>query len=79
MMALLLGLFSTDLLANDMSAVTLVMDILKTNRRKTFNKVLPGDLAAIPSEGRRERSPPVKSVLQEVEQRLLHHVCHLER
>lgn len=28
MMALLLGLFSTDLLANDMSAVTLVMDIL---------------------------------------------------
>lgn len=42
MMALLLGLFSTDLLANDMSAVTLVMDILKTNRRKTFNRVLPG-------------------------------------
>lgn len=38
MMALLLGLFSTDLLANDMSAVTLVMDILKTNQRKTFNK-----------------------------------------
>lgn len=31
MMALLLGLFSTDLLANDMSAVTLVMDILKHN------------------------------------------------
>lgn len=48
-MALLLGLFSTDLLANDMSAVTLVMDILKTNQRKTFNKVLPGDLAAIHS------------------------------
>lgn len=32
MMALLLGLFSTDLLANDMSAVTLVMDILKIMR-----------------------------------------------
>ena len=28
MMALLLGLFNTDLLARDMSAVTLVMDIL---------------------------------------------------
>lgn len=40
MMALLLGLFSTDLLANDMSAVTLVMDILKTNQRKTFNTYL---------------------------------------
>lgn len=38
MMALLLGLFSTDLLANDMSAVTLVMDILKTNQRRTVNK-----------------------------------------
>lgn len=32
MMALLLGLFSTDLLANDMSAVTLVMDILQQHR-----------------------------------------------
>lgn len=43
MMALLLGLFSTDLLANDMSAVTLVMDILKTPRppkkNKTFHKI----------------------------------------
>lgn len=38
MMALLLGLFSTDLLANDISAVTLVMDILKTNQRRTLNK-----------------------------------------
>lgn len=34
MMALLLGLFSTDLLANDMSAVTLVMDILETKHKR---------------------------------------------
>lgn len=34
MMALLLGLFSTDLLANDMSAVTLVMDILEKKKKK---------------------------------------------
>lgn len=34
MMALLLGLFSTDLLANDMSAVTLVMDILKQHKEQ---------------------------------------------
>lgn len=33
MMALLLGLFSTDRLANDMSAVTLVMDILQPKTR----------------------------------------------
>lgn len=33
MMALLLGLLSTDLLANDMSAVTLVMDILSNAKR----------------------------------------------
>lgn len=32
MMALLLGLLSTDLLANDMSAVTLVMDILQQHK-----------------------------------------------
>ena len=35
-MALLLGLFSTDLLANDMSAVTLVMDILKRNTHTSY-------------------------------------------
>lgn len=34
MMALLLGLFSTDLLANDMSAVTLVMDILQQQQQQ---------------------------------------------
>lgn len=32
MMALLLGLFSTDLLANEISAVTLVMDILEQKK-----------------------------------------------
>lgn len=37
MMALLLGLFSTDLLANDMSAVTLVMDIL-TQHKEQFQE-----------------------------------------
>lgn len=36
MMALLLGLFSTDLLANDMSAVTLVMDILKQHKHTSY-------------------------------------------
>jgi len=33
MMALLLGLFNTDLLASDMSAVTLVMDILRPRKQ----------------------------------------------
>jgi len=42
MMALLLGLLSTDLLANEMSAVTLVMDILQ--QRKTH--VIQSTLAA---------------------------------
>lgn len=39
MMALLLGLFSTDLLAKDMSAVTLVMDILQQPRKHTHRHV----------------------------------------
>lgn len=38
MMALLLGLFSTDLLAKDMSAVTLVIDILPDTKKKKTHK-----------------------------------------
>lgn len=53
MMALLLGLFSTDLLAKDMSAVTLVMDILKTSpppKKTDISQDLQGKLAVIHSE-----------------------------
>lgn len=79
MMALLLGLFSTDLLANDMSAVTLVMDILKHDKMQfhlEYRAVWQQDDSAC---DRCWCSPPVKPVLQEVKQSLLHHICHLKR
>ena len=38
MMALLLGLFNTDLLARDISAVTLVMDILPPRNKQTHSE-----------------------------------------
>lgn len=78
MMALLLGLFSTDLLANDMSAVTLVMDILKQHKQRYVSSRANRRAAQQTLQGF-DCSPPVKPVLQEVKQRLLHHICHLRR
>lgn len=42
MIALLLGLLSTDLLAREMSAVTLVMDILEGRIQKCNKHVIHG-------------------------------------
>lgn len=73
MMALLLGLLSTDLLANDMSAVTLVMDILQQHDTWWTMMTYCVKRRCLIS------SPAIEPVLQEVKQRLLHHVCHLKR
>lgn len=75
MMVCLLGLLRTERLASDMSAVTLVMDILKTSRGHTRSHL---------RSNKRGRWPPppflpaLKLVFQKVEERLLHHVRHLK-
>lgn len=83
-MALLLGLFRTDLLAKDISAVTRVIEMLKNHLqiwKDVIQNVHSGPALQLQfSEGRNKfLLPAVKSVLEEVKERFLHHVCYLHR
>lgn len=74
MMVCLLGLLRTERLANDMSAVTRVMDILEHR-----DGTLVERNAGVETSVRRLLTlPALKLVFQEVEERFLHHVGHLQ-
>lgn len=84
MMVCLLGLLRTERLANDMSAVTRVMDILK---QRSGTPAVPGsgyrnhfNHSVHDSCGRQMLTflPALKLVFQKVKERFLHHVCHLK-
>lgn len=77
MMALLLGLFSTDLLAKEISAVTLVIDILQLGNK--YGEIYHIDKKGIqnPQHIKSCLSPAFKPVFQKVKECFLHHICHL--
>lgn len=76
MMVCLLGLFRTERLAREMSAVTRVMDILKqrssTLQDKRYN--ITGHALLKPFFF---LLPSFKLVFQKIKESFLHHVCHL--
>lgn len=74
-------LLRTDLLANDRSAVTRVIEILKSPKHtgpKIFSETSVGHVCRTAvSLAPQFDSPSFKSVFEEVEKGFLHHVCHL--
>lgn len=81
MMVCLLGLLRTERLAREMSAVTRVMDILKTKIQHTScyrvnkQKAIKAECTGVYMMS---FLPALKLVFQKVKERFLHHVCHLK-